>query len=68
MEFLGKSFIHMAIYIYIYIYIHYTITDEGNWRLPKRLEKSFSLWASVSEQPRHNIYTVQVAKYHGNVM
>ena len=25
---------------------------EGNWRLPKRLEKSISLWASVSKQPK----------------
>ena len=29
------------------------ITDEGNWRLPKCLEKSISLWASASEQPKH---------------
>ena len=29
-----------------------SITDEGNWRLPKRLEKSISLWAIVSEQPK----------------
>ena len=27
---------------------------EGNWRLPRRLEKSLSLWARVSEQPKHN--------------
>ena len=29
-----------------------SFTDEGNWRLLKRPEKSISLWASVSEQPK----------------
>ena len=30
----------------------YVDTDEGNQRLLKRLESSFSLWASASEQPK----------------
>ena len=30
------------------------IADEGSWRLPaKHLERSVSLWASASEQPKH---------------
>ena len=39
--------------IYTVVLVVLLITDEGNRRLPKRLEESVSLRASVSEQPKH---------------
>ena len=36
----------------IIVYYSQSISDEGNQRLPKCLERSVSLWASVSEQPK----------------
>ena len=42
--------------VYTVVLVVLSITDEGNWRLPKHLEKSVSLWASVSEQPKQILW------------
>lgn len=42
----GKTLMHLHIHMS-------SITDDGNRRLPKHLEGSVSLWACISEQPKH---------------
>ena len=42
--------------VYTVVLVVLSTTDEGNWRLPKHLEKSVSLWASVSEQPKQILW------------
>ena len=47
------NFGYMYVCNSVHVHCMQSITDEGNRGLVKRLEKSVSLWASVSEQPKY---------------
>ena len=57
------NFGYMYVCNSVHVHCMQSITDEGNRGLVKRLEKSVSLWASVSEQPKYACTYVGIRTY-----